>query len=723
MLPSGGPGVTTMTSVKMGVARLVDALRLSPLLHVIVPTIVVMVIVVGATAICLPGFMDAATIESARHSNVEIADLIKTTRGYYTRQVVAKALKTGALTPSYDHANNERAIPLPATFVKDISDILQKKDVTLSLLSPYPWPHRADRKMDEFQTMAWEAFQRDPSAVFSRQEVVNGRRVLRVAVADRMTGQTCVSCHNSDPLSVKHDWKVGDVRAVMEVTKVVEPHLAAAEERSRVVILSLGAMAAVVILVLLFIAALMSRRAREKQLADKHVHFLAHHDALTGALNRASFDRALVNLVRDGIADGMAIHYIDIDCFKEVNDKLGHSTGDALVRGVADRLRSVAGPKDLVARLGGDEFVVAQLKARSSHHAVARAREMLRAMAPPFVLDHHQICVSVSVGTIWADGSESIEDLMRGADTALYRAKREGRRRAVLFSIDMLDELEARRNIERTIQDAVATGSFALHFQPLWDVHARRLTGFEALLRLPDQDGNFISPAIFVPIAEEIGLIGEIGQWVIEEATRVASLWPEHLTVAVNLSPIQFRPTQDAERTVSDVVSKALAQSGFAPHRLELEVTEGLLLENTDTVLAELRKLKKLGASLVMDDFGSGYSSLNYLWKFPFSKIKIDRTFVVASSSAGSTVAAIVKTITTLARTLGMKVTVEGVETEEQVGLFADLGCDQMQGYYLGRPMPVEAVAAAILADFCDGEESQRADCGNLRRTLSGVSA
>jgi EAL domain-containing protein (putative c-di-GMP-specific phosphodiesterase class I) len=264
--------------------------------------------------------------------------------------------------------------------------------------------------------------------------------------------------------------------------------------------------------------------------------------------------------------------------------------------------------------------------------------------------------------------------------------------------------LETRRDIERTIRNAVETGGFALHFQPIWDVHARRLTGFEALLRLPDQDGRLIPPAIFIPIAEQIGVIGEIGQWVIKEATRAAALWPEHLTVAVNLSPIQFRPTQDAERAVSGVVSQALAQSRLSPHRLELEVTEGLMLENTDMVLDELRKLKKLGVSLVMDDFGSGYSSLNYLWKFPFSKIKIDRAFVVASSSAGATIAAIVKTITTLARTLGMRVTVEGVETEEQVRLFADLGCDQMQGYYLGRPMPAQAVAAAILSDFCDGE-------------------
>jgi diguanylate cyclase (GGDEF)-like protein len=696
--------------------RLLANVRSYSVWHVVLPTLVVMALGVGATTAYLPGAMEDATIESARHSNVEIADLIKTTRGYYTRHVVAKALSTGALTPSYDHIPDPRAIPLPATFVKDISDLLQNKEITLSLISPYPWPHRADRKMDDFQTMAWQAFQKNPDAVFSRQEVFGGKRVLRVAVADRMTGATCVTCHNNDPAVQKRDWKLGDVRAVMEVTKVVEPHLAAVEERSRVIIGSLATVAVVVTVVLLFIARLMVRRAREKQAADSHVQYLAHHDALTGALNRASFNQAFLALLAAHVGiDGIAIHYIDIDRFKGVNDKLGHGTGDELVRAVADRLRGVVGKHDLIARLGGDEFVIVQTKARTDREANDLATSIVRAMEPPFLLEHHQLGISVSVGTMLSvHGAESVEDLLRGADIALYRAKREGRHRAVQFSPEMLEELEARREIEQTIRRAVETKSFELHFQPLWNVASRRLAGFEALLRLPDQDGRLISPAAFIPIAEQIGLIGSIGAWVIEEATRVASLWPSHLTIAVNLSPMQFTPAHETDGTVAGIVRKALARSGLAAERLELEVTEGLLLENSDAVLNELRKLKQMGVSLVMDDFGSGYSSLNYLWKFPFSKIKIDRAFVVASSSAGATIAAIVKTITLLARTLGMRVTVEGVETSEQVTLFAELGCDQMQGYFLGRPMPPQAVAATILNDFCI-QEAQ----GTRRRLIA----
>jgi len=693
---------------------LLGNVRTSPVWPIILPTLIVMTIVVGTTAVYLPVAMDSATIESARHSNVEIADLIKTTRGYYTRQVVSKALATGALTPSYNHSQEPRAIPLPATFVKDISDLLRDKEVTLSLVSPYPWPHRADRKMDDFQSMAWQAFQNNPDEVFSRQEIANGKRMLRVAVADRMTGPTCVACHNSDLLMEKRDWKLGDVRAVMEVTKVVEPHLAAAEERSRMIIVSLAVMAVVVTLVLLFIAQLMVRRAREKEVADNHVQYLAHHDALTGALNRASFNRSFASLLSEErtIGEGIAIHYIDIDRFKDVNDRLGHGTGDELVRAVAHRLRSIIGRHDLIARLGGDEFVMVQMKASSANAAVERAAKIVSGMKPPFQLDHHQLSVSVSVGTIVeAQGENSAEDLLRGADVALYRAKRQGRNRAVLFSPDMLDELKTRREVEQAIRNALEDGKFELHFQPIWNMRSPRLAGFEALLRLSDQTGHLISPAVFIPIAEQIGLIGQIGAWVIEEASRIASLWPSHLSVAVNLSPLQFRPSHDNEGTITDVVRTALARSGLAPHRLELEVTEGLLLENTETVLDELRRLKELGVSLVMDDFGSGYSSLNYLWKFPFSKLKIDRAFVVASGSAGATIAAIVKTITALARTLGIRVTVEGVETIEQVELFAHLGCDQMQGYFLGRPVPAGEVAAHILNDFCR-QETERQNLG-----------
>jgi hypothetical protein len=359
--------------------HITDLWRASPVWHVVAPTIVALVLAGAATAIYLPGAMRSAAIDSAYRSNIEVADQIKITRGYYTRTVVAKALDTGVLTPSYNHANDPKAIPLPATFVKDISDLLQQKDMTLSLISPYPWPHRADRRMDAFQTRAWEAFQQDPDAVFSRQELRDGKRILRVAVADRMTEPTCVNCHNTDRQSVKTDWKIGDVRAVMEVTKVVEPYLAAAEQRSGMIVWSLGATALVVVVVLLSIATLVVRRAREKQLADSHVQYLANHDALTGILNRAAFgrhfDRMLAN--RGASDPGIAIHYVDLDGFKDVNDKFGHGIGDELMRAVADRLRQLSRRREIDGEVVPDDQVRPNFRWLQADLAKGRTDRML----------------------------------------------------------------------------------------------------------------------------------------------------------------------------------------------------------------------------------------------------------------------------------------------------------------------------------------------------------
>ena len=686
--------------------HIVDLWRASPVWHVVVPTIIAIFLAVAATAVYLPGAMQSAAIDSAYRSNIEVADQIKITRGYYTRTVVAKALDTGILTPSYNHANDPKAIPLPATFVKDISDLLQKKDTTLSLISPYPWPHRADRTMDAFQTRAWEAFQVDPDAVFSRQERRDGKRILRVAVADRMTGATCVNCHNTDRQSVKTDWKIGDVRAVMEVTKVVEPYLAAAEQRSGMIVWSLGATALVVVVVLLSIATLVVRRAREKHLADSHVHYLAQHDALTGTLNRAAFGRRFDSVLanRGTSSPEIAVHYVDLDGFKDVNDKFGHDIGDELVRAAADRLRRVSRGRDVLARLGGDEFVLVQDNVTPLRDATQYAAAIVDAMSPPFSLEAHQVSISASVGVMISAGCRNSADLLKGADIALYRAKRAGRGRFVVFDPDMQRELDKLRELEHTIRHAANHGGFDLHFQPIWRVDGCKLVGFEALLRLPNAEGKFIPPMVFIPVAERLGLITQIGAWVIHEACAVAATWPEHLTIAVNLSPLQFRSTANDEGAISDIVTAALARTRLGAHRLELEVTENALLEGSGSVHADLQKLRQIGVALVIDDFGTGYSSLNYIWKFPFSKIKLDRAFAAGSIVAESTIGAIVKAITGLAQTLGLRVTVEGIESSEQVQLFAELGCHEMQGYFLGGPLPRTQIAATILSDFCRRE-------------------
>ena len=397
---------------------------LAPLWSIVFTGIAILWIGVGATAVYLPYAMTSAALDSAYRSNIETADQIKITRGYYTKHVVAKALSSGALTPTYAHKDDPKGIPLPATFVHDISELLKKRDTSLSLVSPYPWPHRAERKMDDFESTAWEAFQRDPTAVFSRQEIKDGKRVLRIAVADHMTGATCVSCHNNDPQSAKRDWKIGDVRAVMEVTRVIEPYLADAEHRSSTIIWSLTAAALVVTIILVIASALVDSRTREKQQATKQVQFLAEHDALTELLNRASFLAKLNGFLRTRTAtrERIAVHHIDLDGFDEINKKFGHSTGDELVRLVALRLRNLAGPNDLLARVGGDEFLVTQSKIRTDHDATRRAAEIMEALSAPFDLAHHRILITISIGiTVSAREHERGDVLLQGADVALFR--------------------------------------------------------------------------------------------------------------------------------------------------------------------------------------------------------------------------------------------------------------------------------------------------------------
>jgi diguanylate cyclase (GGDEF)-like protein len=440
------------------------------------------------------------------------------------------------------------------------------------------------------------------------------------------------------------------------------------------------------------------RRTREKEQADRRIRFLAHHDALTSLANRASLIEKLECAVTalPARGGGLALHFIDLDRFKEVNDTLGHEAGDFLLKTVAERLRAAVRDDDVVARLGGDEFVVMQTNAADEAEAEALAMRLAEAFVAPMQFKASEIVAGASIGVAIAprDGDTS-ERLLRSADLALYRAKGEGRSCVRFFSPEMDAELQARIELEGIIRDAVAHDRFELHYQPLFEMSDRRLIGFEALIRLPGKDGKLIAPANFIPVAEEMRLIDRIGAWVVREACAAAATWPDHLTVAVNLSPSQF-----AAGGVAEMVDAALKASGLAAGRLELEITEALLLNNTADVMAELLALKAMGVAIVMDDFGTGYSSLSYLWRFPFDKLKIDRSFMQGLDAPGHHAETVVKTIIALGRQLQMRVTVEGVETSTQASFLDDVDGDQAQGFFFGRPMPASEVGASILADF-----------------------
>jgi diguanylate cyclase (GGDEF)-like protein len=437
------------------------------------------------------------------------------------------------------------------------------------------------------------------------------------------------------------------------------------------------------------------RLTRQKQQADRRIRFLAAHDPLTSAMNRASLIERLglqlVALQPDGI--GMALHFIDIDHFKEINDRYGHDGGDLVLKTLADRFGSITRRDDTVGRFGGDELVVLQSDVSSREQAATFAERLRAAAADPVKFNDQDIMVTVSIGVGVAptDGRDP-DRLLKSADLAMYVSKAAGRNCARLFSPSMDAELTARIKLEKAIRDAVANGSFVLHFQPIFELKGR-LTGFEALVRLPAEDGSLIPPMVFLPVAEELRLMDQIGLWILREACRVAATWPADLTIAVNISPSQF-----ASGNVSELVARVLKETGLSARRLEIEITENLLLDDTSAAMVELNELKAMGVSIVMDDFGTGYSSLSYLWRFPFNKIKIDRSFMLGLDRSGRNAESVIKTIVALGRELKMRVTVEGVETAKQVAFLKEIPGDQAQGFLFGRPVPASQITTDFLA-------------------------
>jgi diguanylate cyclase (GGDEF)-like protein len=440
------------------------------------------------------------------------------------------------------------------------------------------------------------------------------------------------------------------------------------------------------------------RRTREKQQADRRIQFLAHHDVLTGLPNRARLIERLQGAlaVLPSRGGNVAIYFIDIDYFKQVNDTFGHDGGDFLLNTIGQRLSAMTRIEDMVARFGGDEFVIVQTGLVNKAQAEVFAKRIVTILSAPLYFKELEISATSTIGAAIAPADGVTPDrLLTSADLALYAGKTAGRSCVRFFTPDMDEAMQKRVALEKILRDIVAHEGLALQYQPVLEMSGRHLVGFEALVRLPAPDGTLIPPEAFIPLAEELRLIDRIGAWVLREACRAAMSWPEHLTVAVNLSPAQF-----ASGSIEETVAKALKESGLKPQRLELEITETLLLANTEATMATLRKLKAMGVSIVMDDFGTGYSSLSYLWKFPFDKIKIDRSFMAAFEQSDDGVETVVKSIIALGREMKMRVTVEGVETARQVDFLYNAHADQVQGFYFGVPVPASEISADVLKDF-----------------------
>ncbi|HSU04287.1 MAG TPA: EAL domain-containing protein [Acetobacteraceae bacterium] len=429
----------------------------------------------------------------------------------------------------------------------------------------------------------------------------------------------------------------------------------------------------------------------ERRQAEARIRFMAHHDALTGLPNRLLFrermESALEQISHSG--ESLAVLCLDLDFFKDVNDTLGHPAGDALLESVARRLRACVRGGDLVARLGGDEFAILQFSPKQPTDAEGLAQRIVETLRQPYDIEGQPAIVSVSVGiAIAGESGAGADTLLKCADLALYRAKADGRGTYRFFEAVMDAEIQVRRAIELELREALARSELEVFYQPQFDLRRGQVCGFEALLRWRHPERGMIAPDRFIPIAEELRLIIPIGEWVLRKACADAAAWPDHIKIAVNLSPMQFR----SENLVS-AVERALQLSRVAAHRLEIEITESALLQNNHKVLSTLHQLRALGVRIALDDFGTGYSSLSYLRSFPFDKIKIDQSFVREIGSRPDCLA-IVTAVTGLAHQLGMSTTAEGVETAEQLDELRDAGCDEVQGFYFDRPKPLSATFA-----------------------------
>ncbi|MET4261893.1 diguanylate cyclase (GGDEF)-like protein [Bradyrhizobium sp. S3.12.5] len=432
----------------------------------------------------------------------------------------------------------------------------------------------------------------------------------------------------------------------------------------------------------------------EQRRSEAKITHMAQHDALTDLPNRVLLRERMehaIAVTRNGGLD-LAVLMLDLDRFKEVNDTLGHPAGDSLLRAVAARLRDCTTETALIARLGGDEFAVIDYVTNPAVEAASLAERIIKVLREPFDLGDHRVTVGTSIGIAIAprDGDDS-DVLMKSADLALYSAKSGGRGAFRFFEPELDELMHARRNLERDMRDAIAGGEFELHYQPFVVATTGEIRGFESLLRWHHPKRGLVMPSEFIPLAEETGLIVPLGEWVLRTACAEAAKWPTDLRIAINLSPAQFR-----SKELVAVVIGALAGSGVAPHRLELEVTETVIMHDSEAVFAALGQLRELGVRVALDDFGTGYSSLSFLQRFPFDKIKIDRSFVNELSSASEEAQHLARAVVRFAVSLGKTTTAEGVETKEQLDILREEGSVETQGYYFSRPMPASSVAKML---------------------------
>ena len=634
--------------------------RRSLLWTLAVPTCAMVGLVTGAVALFTPAAVVDAALDDAVMRSVQTARQMQTLRSFYSQNVVAAAIRSGTkASPTYH--SEPASIPVPTTFVLDVAKAFSTDSIKVSLVSPYPWPTRAGRVLDGFETEAWGYLGRDPDGSFVRREQVGGRDVLRVAVGDRMDA-SCVSCHNSNPLSPKKDWKVGDVRGLIEVVTPMDAVTHGARRLSWRLVAGIVVGGSLLLLTLLVVGVRLIRPLRD----------------LTAAIHRIAGGRDGERMPHLDRGDELGTVAQALESLREQTRKRAHA--EAQITHMAHH--------DALTELPNRVLLHQELD-----HALARLQRDGEAVTPgaPYQVAGHTVLVGASVGVAFAPGdATSAEELLKAADMALYRAKNGGGGVYRLFEPEMDARMQARRLLEIDLHQALPNGEFQVYYQPIVSLREDGVSGFEALLRWRHPTRGMVAPADFIPLAEEIGAIAPIGAWVLRTACADAAGWPGDIKIAVNLSPLQFT----SRTLVADVID-ALASSGLPARRLELEITETVMLQDTTATLETLNRLRELGVRISMDDFGTGYSSLSYLRRFPFDKIKIDQCFIREMSEAHESVA-VLRAIVGLGVSLGMTTTAEGVETRDQLCRLRAEGCTEVQGYFFSRPRPAEEVAGML---------------------------
>lgn len=686
-----------------------------------------------------PKVMDDLVKANAVDTAVDLTKTLQKIRNYYAEHVLNDIDLDTGVEITHLHKLSKNSIPIPATFLIEMAQSYDEQDkLRVNISSPFPFETRKDRVLDEFQQYAWQQLTQDPNVPVSQFDTVNERRVVKVALPDRLTAQSCVDCHNSHQGSSKNDWQLGDVRGIVEITVDVETALERANFVSLMMILFSCAGLLILVLFNLHLAkkivnplrsittaisALSERRfidtnsknndylevaalssafvnfqgsERKRQALESEVHKLAYFDGLTQMPNRASTVKFLARELNNLAGKkSLKLLIVNIEKFNEVNDTLGYDIGDQALITVANRLHAVC-KCHFVSRFNTTEFAISFVSDEVDD-CQALAERILTIVVEPIYVEEHEISLCISIGcTQVSDNCLSVDELVSQANIALHQAVQHHAEKIVSYTSTLSQTLLDRVSMIKELKLAIENKELVPYFQPQFDLQTNELVGAEVLLRWLNPDGTLVPPFQFIPIAEKSRLIIPIGRLVLNEACRLNKLWQEQglkpFRVAVNVSGVQFD-----EQNIVEEVQQALQSSGLDAKWLELEVTETALMSDIHEIVRKLTELRNLGLELAIDDFGTGYSSLNYLKQLPIHRLKIDQSFVrnVINNEDDQ---AIIETILNLGKTMKLKVLAEGVEGEAEERYLKSLNCDEVQGFYYAKPMSADKFREFLVA-------------------------